>query len=64
MKTKKSYFWLALTVFSLMGQIAWVVENMYLNVFIYEIFNASPAQISYMVAASAVTAAINSLRKN
>ncbi len=63
MKTekKRSYFWLALTVFSLMGQIAWVVENMYLNVFIYEMFNATPAQISYMVAASAITAALTTV---
>mgnify|MGYP003291536383 FL=1 len=40
-KTKKlgAKFWLALTIFSLMGQIAWVVENMYLNVFIYKSFN-------------------------
>ena len=35
MKTKLSgKFWAALTLFSLMGQVAWVVENMYLNVFI------------------------------
>ena len=61
MKNKRSCFWLALTVFSLMGQIAWVVENMYLNVFIYEVFNASPEQISYMVAASAITAAVTTV---
>jgi len=28
-------FWPTLVIFSLVGQIAWVVENMYLNVFIY-----------------------------
>ena len=49
-------FWAALVLFGLMGQVAWVIENMYLNVFIYEMFNASPADISAMVAASAVTA--------
>lgn len=61
MKNKKSRFWLALTIFSLMGQIAWVVENMYLNVFIYKTFNASAADISYMVAASAVTATLTTV---
>ena len=47
MKTKLSAkFYLALTLFSLIGQVAWVVENMYLNVFIYKMFNASAADIS------------------
>ena len=33
MKTKLSRkFWLSLVIFSLVGQVAWVVENMYLNV--------------------------------
>ena len=27
-------FWLSLIIFSLVGQVAWVMENMYLNVFI------------------------------
>ena len=60
-RKKGSCFWLALTLFSLMGQIAWVVENMYLNVFIYETFNATPDHIWYMVAASAVTAALTTV---
>ena len=54
-------FWLALTIFSLMGQVAWVVENMYFNVFIYKIFNASAADISAMVTASAVTATLTTI---
>ena len=62
MKTKLSgRFWLALTLFSLIGQIAWVVENMYLNVFIYKMFNASASDISLMVAASAITATVTTL---
>ena len=62
MKTKKSAsFWLALTIFSLTGQIAWVVENMYFNVFIYKMFNASAADISLMVAASAVAATLTTI---
>ena len=62
MKTKLSWrFWCALTIFGLMGQIAWVVENMYLNVFIYKMFNASAADISAMVAASAVAATLTTV---
>ena len=57
--TKK--FWLALTVFSLMGQVAWVVENMYLNVFIYKMFSASASDISVMVSASAVAATVTTV---
>ena len=61
-KTKLSRkFWLALSLFGLMGQIAWVIENMYLNVFIYEMFNASPSDISAMVAASAITATLTTV---
>ena len=54
-------FYLALIIFSLVGQVAWVVENMYLNVFIYKMFHASAQQISLMVAASAVTATVTTL---
>ncbi|MBP3691721.1 MAG: MFS transporter [Clostridia bacterium] len=62
MKTKLSgRFWLAITIFSLMGQIAWVVENMYFNVFIYKMFNATAADISNMVAASAITATLTTV---
>ena len=62
MKTKLSgRFWLALTIFSLMGQVAWVVENMYFNVFIYKMFHASAADISNMVMASAITATLTTI---
>ena len=62
MKTKLgSKFWLSLTIFSLMGQVAWVVENMYFNVFIYKMFAASAADISNMVAASAITATLTTV---
>ena len=54
-------FWLALTIFSLMGQVAWVVENMYFNVFIYKMFHATAADISNMVAASAITATLTTI---
>ena len=62
MKTKSSLsFFTALTLFSLIGQIAWVVENMYLNVFMYKMFHASATDISAMVAASAVTATLTTV---
>ena len=62
MKTKTpARFWLALTIFSLIGQVAWVVENMYFNVFIYKMFRASAADISAMVAASAITATLTTI---
>ena len=54
-------FWIALVIFSLVGQIAWVVENMYFNVFIYKMFRASAADISLMVAASAVIATLTTI---
>lgn len=54
-------FWISMLIFGLMGQIAWVVENMYFNVFIYKMFNASAADISAMVMASAVTAALTTI---
>ena len=61
-KTKyPSRFWPALIVFSLVGQIAWVVENMYFNVFLYKMFNASASAFSTMVAASAVAAAVTTV---
>ena len=61
-KTKMSpKFWAALTIFSLIGQVAWVVENMYFNVFIYKMFNASAAEISLMVGASSIAATVTTL---
>ena len=62
MKTKLSKkFWSALVIFSLIGQVAWVVENMYFNVFIYKMFNASADNISLMVALSPVSATVTTL---
>ncbi|MBO5327711.1 MAG: MFS transporter [Clostridia bacterium] len=62
MKTKLSgKFLTALIIFSLIGQVAWVVENMYFNVFIYKAFNASASDISLMVSASSIAAAVTTL---
>ena len=54
-------FWAAMLVLGLMGQIAWVVENMYFNVFIYKMFKATASDISSMVMASAVVAALTTI---
>ena len=60
-QSKKTKFLFTLVIFSLVGQIAWVVENMYFNVFIYKMFHATPADISSMVTASAVAATVTTL---
>ena len=57
----KKKFYLALVIFSLMGQVAWVIENMYFNVFIYKMFNATASDIANMVMASAVTATLTTV---
>ena len=54
-------FWFSMILFGMMGQIAWVVENMYFNVFIYNMFNATAKDISTMVMASAVMAALTTI---
>ncbi len=64
MSGKKDFqgkFWAALFIFSLVGQVAWVVENMYFNVFLYKMFHASAADISLMVGASSVAAAVTTI---
>ena len=58
---KDKRFYLALVIFCLTGQVAWTVENMYFNVFIYKMFHASASEISMMVAASAVAATVTTL---
>lgn len=61
MKRLNKKFWIVLAMFGLMGQVAWVVENMYFNVFIYKMFHASAGEISLMVSASSVAATITTL---
>lgn len=60
-KALPKYFWPILVILSLVGQIAWVVENMYFNVFIYKMFGASAGEISLMVTASAVAATVTTV---
>lgn len=48
-------------VVGLAGQLAWTVENMYLNVFVYNTITDSPQVIATLVAASAIVATIATL---
>ena len=54
-------FWASMLIFGLVGQVAWVVENMYFNVFIYKMFHATAAEISLMVSASSVAATVTTI---
>ena len=50
--------WLNLILFGFMGQIAWAVENVYFNTFLFNSIGGSTRDISRMVALSAVTAVV------
>jgi len=50
--------WTILVLFGLIGQIAWTIENMYLNLYIYKTVTYEPKAIAWMVALSAVTATV------
>ena len=53
--------WTSILLFGLMGQIAWVVENVYFSTFIQKNITTEPWASSLTVAASAVVAAIVSI---
>ena len=53
--------WAALLIFGLFGQLAWTIENMYFNVFVYNTISTDPGVIADMVAWSAVTATATTL---
>jgi hypothetical protein len=50
--TKLDY--LTIVIFSLIGQIAWTMENMFYNLYIVDEFNAGPDSIALMVSLSAI----------
>ncbi len=54
-------FWATLILFGLIGQLAWVIENMYFNLFLYNTISGDPKAIAWMVAASAVTATLTTI---
>jgi MFS family permease len=53
--------WFAIIVLGFLGSLAWGVENQYFNTFIYNNITPDPRPISWMVAASAITATIASI---
>lgn len=50
--------WLGIIIIGLVGQIAWTVENLYLNVFVYDTITDNPQTIALMVALSAISATL------
>ncbi|MCH5180190.1 MAG: MFS transporter [Erysipelotrichales bacterium] len=60
-QSNKGKFYFTLVLFSLLGQVAWVVENMYFNVFISTEFGASQFQVALMVSLSAIVATLTTL---
>ncbi|WP_308491816.1 MFS transporter [Microbacterium terrisoli] len=50
--------WTVVIVLGLVGQLAWTVENMYLNVFVYDTISTDPNVIAVLVASSAVAATL------
>lgn len=53
--------WTSLVLLGFVGQLAWTVENMYLNVFVYDTITDDPNVIATMVAVSAVAATLATL---
>ena len=53
--------WLVLVLFGLLGQIAWSVENMYFNVFVFDTIAEDLDAITLMVQLSGVTATVVTL---
>lgn len=53
--------WVSIVLFGLVGQIAWMVENMYLNVYLYKTVTYDLNATSAMVASSAVVATLVTL---
>ena len=60
-KTFSKRNWWILIVFGLIGQIAWSVENMYFNVFIYETITTKLSYIKLMVQLSGIAATVTTL---
>ncbi|MHC1693153.1 MAG: MFS transporter [Sphaerochaetaceae bacterium] len=57
----KNRQWTALILFGLFGQIAWMIENMYFNVFLYKTTTGDVGDIATMVASSAIVATVTTL---
>lgn len=53
--------WIALILLGFAGQLAWGVENQFFNTFVYDAITPDPRPISWMVAASALTATLTTI---
>ena len=53
--------WFVLTLLAVTGQIAWAVENLWFNTFVYDELTPDPRPVAWMVAASAITATVTTL---
>jgi MFS family permease len=53
--------WIAIILLAFSGQLAWGVENQFFNTFLYDKITPDPRPISWMVAASAVTATLTTI---
>ena len=61
MKRLKRQQWFILILVGFSGQLAWMLENMYLNVYLYNELGGTPQDIAWMVALSAITATVTTL---
>lgn len=53
--------WWVVVLVGFVGQLAWTVENMYLNVFVYDTITTDPTVIAVLVAASAIAATLSTM---
>lgn len=53
--------WTSITILGFLGSLAWGVENQFFNTFLYNNVTPDPRPISWMVAASAITATLASI---
>ncbi len=61
MKRLSGRMWVSFILIGLVGQLAWTIENMYFNVFLYNTISTDPNAIATMVAASAAAATVTTL---
>lgn len=54
-------FWSSIIIIGLSGQIAWTIENMYFNVFLYNTISTDPGYIALMVALSSIVATLTTI---
>ena len=59
--TLSKKIWFAILLLAFAGQLAWGVENQFFNTFMYNNIIPDPRPISWMVAASAVTATVTTI---